>query len=458
MSLPAHFDILRTTISRFSTAFALDPATRKILEANLEKLKQLRDGLDDSDNPPTDVLEELKKKILEKGVLTSKDCRRICLYASDLVENSDGKITYGRIAEIARENWNDRFLRPLLRFHLYHWLELKRTSERNAMRELDDLFLEKLEAYSGHQNSPKNWQENRRFLSFPNGDFQLAKELRSKKMRLAEFQKILDVPEEWFHASYFQRVIRSYYKADSILGIQEVLESDLEKHGDADTRLLVLSDFIRRQNLSEEERIAIQSLSLRMIGHPEKTGIWILNPNEPSENKEFVKEARAQLKQWLIKDYVSEVFDKLFQDSERKNFWMEKCHLISSVKVVGDFVGKDKLSQVEAIKDSLDVYYKETVSGYNPSSNAYAFIMQIRNHLFIEYSIKGNALYIFYINSKAFKESFLASLDGVLYNTGKLKSPKLRLLNGNNTPFSCKLIHVSSWQMDLNEWMGKYVL
>ena len=122
---------------------------------------------------------------------------------------------------------------------------------------------------------------------------------------------------------------------------------------------------------------------------------------------------------------------------------------ISDVKVIGPVDGKRQLSRIESLKDSLDYCFKVTAS----QTSAYAFVMTIGSYKFIEFSEKGNALYI-YRNDENVDQLLGANR---IYSVNNLKNPELPNMD-NSYAYSCRMVHKSNnWEYPLLMWMKRYV-
>lgn len=317
-----------------------------------------------------------------------------------------------------------------------------------------NLFINRLNMYRGKQTRLLEWKDNIQYFKIANqgnqdGAILFGKELKNSGKSPLDFQSILDIAKDLFHSEYFQKVLRTYYLAESV--VPDNLESVLEEHGIADTSMIILSDFINkaeRDNSVRADRLRLQSIALLRIGHPSIIGKWKLFNHDYSLQL-TVDSARKILNQWLIKDYINEIFRKLFDDSRRRDFWIEYSNIISDVRVIGPSEGKKTLSRIDSLRDSLDFYFKST----GANTGAYAFVMTIGEYKFIEFSEKGNALYIYRNNvqiDRRLNSAYIASVS-------LLKQPKLPSLHIANGA-SCRMVHQSSyWEFALKTWIGHNV-
>ncbi|ACX76637.1 hypothetical protein FSU_0323 [Fibrobacter succinogenes subsp. succinogenes S85] len=428
-----------------------------LLNEHLQKMEALVAKLDVVEE--TEISESavlaIRRKIVayfrntpEQDPFSIRERRLMCYFAGDIV---GGPVTYEKIATIINTGWGDRYLAPLMRVCLNKW-----NSVSDEIAPMHDLFLKKLKAYKGPQSRYNEWKEkldyfkagNTRVL---NGAVNLGKNLRMGYESPLDFKSVIDFPKDMIHSEYFQKVIRTFYTADVGKGIPQSLDNVLEEHGNSDTSMIVLSDFIRgcEERSVKRDQLKLQSMALRRIGHPADKGKWTLFDKRDSELQKKVENARQIVNFWLIQEYINEIFQTLIVDPRRKEFWLQLTKTISDVKVIGPADGKRRLSRIESLKDSLDYCFKVTAS----QTSAYAFVMTIGSYKFIEFSEKGNALYI-YRNDENVDQLLGANR---IYSVNDLKKPYLPNMD-TSYAYSCRMVHKSSnWEYPLLMWMKRYV-
>ena len=424
-----------------------------ILNVSSKKIEELVSKLDVPEE--TEISESAVLAIRQKIVayfrqkpeidpFSIRERRLMCYFAGDIVGRS---VSYENIATVIENGWGDRYLAPLMRFCLNKW-----NSASDDIASMYALFFKKLKAYKGNQVRYNEWKEHLEFFKLGNsknldGAVKLGKILRGSCGSPLEFKSILDLPKDLFHAEYFRNVVRTFYIPDVGKKIPENLDSVLAEHCNSDTSMIVLSDFIcaSSNGTSEADRLKLQSMSLRRIAHPAEKGKWTLFDKKDKELQKKVETARQIVNFWLIQDYINEIFQTLIVDPRRKYFWLKLTKSISDVKVIGPADGKRRLSRIESLKDSLDFCFKITGS----QTSAYAFVMTIGSYKFIEFSEKGNALYIYRNDER------IDQLLGVkyVYSVNELKDTSLPSMSYSYS-YSCRMVHKSNnWEQDLLWWM-----
>lgn len=436
----------------------ISDTTISVVSKNLKKLETIANKIDASEEMTIskDMVAELRRKILEyihnryrdntQDPFSIKERRLMCFFAGDIV-NKD--VDYGNLAFIIEKGWSDRYIAPLLRLCLNKW-----NSINDDVVPMHKLFIDKLSVYKGSLARYQGWKENIRFFKTnekgnQDGAILLGKELRATVESPVDFQSKLDIAKDLFHSEYFQKVIRTFYSADSSMPL--TLDEVLKEHGNADTSMILLADFINkfdRTGSTRKDRLKLQSIALRKIGHPSIVSKWKLF-NKNAQLQRDIEQARKLVNKWLVQDYINEIFRTLIVDPRRKKFWIKYSEKISDVEVIGPQDGMRILSRIESLKDSIDYCFKVTAA----TTGAYAFVMTIGSYKFIEFSEKGNALYIYkndYQIDKQLNSVYISSVNA-------LKQPSLPAM-GYSYGTSCRMVHkANNWEQELEYWIGRYV-
>ena len=282
--------------------FSVSASTRASVEKDIEDLKEISEHLwSQMDPAPSeDFAKTIHAKLTEnKSDFTSKECRIMSLYPHEIAQD-DEKI-YFKIAYILEQRWNDAYLRRLLCFIFNNWKET--TKENSSSYLLYSLFLKKIKSYNGKVERLNFWKKNSDCFSV-NGPQKTGESLRMQKnvTPLAATEQ-LKIPESY----YFDDVIRSFYYG--ISDIPKDLETVLERHGDFETKKVVLSDLITRTKNDVQllnQRKSLQYLAVQIIGHPSRTDLW-RSESDDQKTDEKIKTAAKIVNQWLIEVYVEEI-------------------------------------------------------------------------------------------------------------------------------------------------------
>ena len=429
--------------------FSVSASTRASVEKDIEDLKEISEHLwSQMDPAPSeDFAKTIHAKLTEnKSDFTSKECRIMSLYPHEIAQD-DEKI-YFKIAYILEQRWNDAYLRRLLCFIFNNWKET--TKENSSSYLLYSLFLKKIKSYNGKVERLNFWKKNSDCFSV-NGPQKTGESLRMQKnvTPLAATEQ-LKIPESYFSSHYFDDVIRSFYYG--ISDIPKDLETVLERHGDFETKKVVLSDLITRTKNDVQllnQRKSLQYLAVQIIGHPSRTDLW-RSESDDQKTDEKIKTAAKIVNQWLIEVYVEEIFDNFFHDNKRRDYWMKyaKAGVIEDVKIVGKNDIWQKLIFTPSLKDVVEYNFIKVKTGKFMQC---AFVMQIKGYNIVEFSDSNNALYVYHDDS-VIKRLEMLNKHTNFTSIENLKNTKLPLSKYVDERNDCRFAHYDGWQGRLDWW------
>ena len=244
--------------------------------------------------------------------------------------------------------------------------------------------------YDGRRTFVQQLRANMAWYCEENGAAQLAPNL----LRLSEVWSHLELPDYVHSYRYFAAVAEAYVGLNPLdrETVADVVEF-FEKHKDDKTIRVVLSKIIEKLgiNASENLRQPAQSYILREWGDPRITGgavHWHGTSNE----------ARQIFIRWITKEDLRFFFDvvaRACNDQKftyRKTFWLAYLEHISFCRPVlrrnAEYLFRNDPQTLQ--------YYRErrpaTLTGGN--SNQHAFIIQMGNYTFVEFSTAA-ACYVY---------------------------------------------------------------
>lgn len=263
--------------------------------------------------------------------------------------------------------------------------------------ELLRAFVKKhLADYDGHRKSVLRLKDHINWYCENDGTTQLARHLLHESKQLSDVWSYLELPDHTHGYTYFGVVAEAY--VDSINNrldreaIKDVVKF-VEKHNNDKTRRAVLSRLIEKLGHDADKvlRQPVQSYALKKWGDPRITGGEI-------RWRGVSDEAIQIFTRWITKEDLRFFFDvvaKACDDQKfayRKAFWLAYLEHISFCRPVL----RQNAESLFRNDPQILQYYRErrpaTLTGGN--SNQHAFIIQMGNYTFVEFSTAG-ACYVY---------------------------------------------------------------
>ena len=254
-------------------------------------------------------------------------------------------------------------------------------------------FLKKhLIGYKGRRKFVQKLKTNMVYYCEEDSATQLATNLLQESKKLSAVWASLELPEHTHGYQYFGVVAEEYVSRTHQEDVADVVEF-VKKHKDDKTIRAVLSKIIEKLGLdaSEDLRQPVQSYVLQNWGDPRIAGGDIRWRGVSDEAKQIFT-------RWITKEDLRFFFDvvaKACNDQKfayRKAFWLAYLEHISFCRPV---LRRDAESLFTNDPQTLQ-YYRErrpaTLTGGN--RNQHAFIIQMGNHTFVEFSTAG-ACYVY---------------------------------------------------------------
>ena len=273
-------------------------------------------------------------------------------------------------------------------------LEAWETSNAGRLR----AFVKKhLTDYNGSRKLVQKLKANMMWYCEENSATQLAMTLLRSRGKLSDIWSTLELPEHMHSYPYFGAVVEAYVALNNRLDREAVADvvNFFEKHKDDKTRRAVLSKIIEKLgiNASENLRQPVQSHVLQKWGDPRIAGRDI-------HWRGVSDEAKQIFTRWITKEDLRFFFDVVARACDdnkfayRKAFWLAYLEHITFCRPV--------LRQNAEYLFRNNRYYQEqkrSIVTLNGGSNdQHAFIIQMGNHTFVEFSTAA-ACYV-YENSK----------------------------------------------------------
>ena len=299
--------------------------------------------------------------------------------------------------------------------------------------------------YDGHRRSVQRLQEHRAWYCEDceeDGATQLAMHLLHSRVQLSDVWSHLELPDHTHGYSYFGAVGEAYVALNRPLDRESVADivNFVEMHRDDRTNRAIVSRTIERLGIdaSEDLRQPVQSYVFREWQDPRLAGgdvRW----------RHVSDRARQIFTRWITKEDLRFFFDVVAQACNdqrfayRRTFWLAYLEHISFCRPV---LRRDVEYLFRNDPQTLQ-YYRErrpaTLTGGN--SNQHAFIIQMGNHTFVEFSTAG-ACYVYDNARRPFR------LEDSEYHMSELRNQlraEHRVIHYNSENYS--------WQRKFASWL-----
>ena len=428
----------------FSTRAPNPPAIPKEQLATLEKIIETHNGRN-STLPDKESLRQIYRQFITTSTrkLSSEfdSIRRIRQLAWTLTytENEEPRIVDTPKLQSALQLIESRFRISMLSGIFNALLQAWDTPNAGVLR----AFLKKqLNGYAGSQKSVQKLKTNTGWYCEENSPTHLAMYLIGSPNKLSEVWTFLELPNYMHSYAYFSAVATAYTTFNNQLNPEHIADvvKFVKKHNNDKTSRTVLSKLIEKLGIdaSESLRHLVQSYVLQEWQDPRIAGADIRWRDIPDG-------ARQIFTQWLTKEDLRFFFDvvaKACDDQKfayRKAFWLAYFEHITFCRPVlrrdAEYLfGKDP----KALQYYRDRRPAELKGG---NSNQHAFIIQMGDYTFIEFSTAG-ACYVYHNAALPFE------LGDSEYHMTELRS-KLWAKN--------RVIHNGSkeyrWQSEFVSWL-----
>lgn len=410
--------------------------------------------------PNASDLSQIKKKFslykteshLSHEYFSDKEIRSMCYFANQIAKSTED---YHVLIYLIQKRWRQSYLNGLVFCLLYNWTSLEYDIVSSELR---SFIINQLENYQGQRNHLRKMKQNIHFIK-DGGSSALGQFVLSNQESILDAPSIIGLKKRDLGYSYFSKAIQYYYKSKNSTNLSE-LEETLTLHADNNTNKIVISDKIVKADRLPNQlpaTIAIKRIALKLIGDPFVRSNW----NTIGIDQDYASQislAHTIIKSWLIKSYLTVVFDKLIVDQERKSFWLKcaDCIEINDIKIVGSYQHRYIISSNLELKEALINCF------YLQSSNldTCAVAIQIKDYYFFEFSMKGNACYV-YNNDRKMK-----LIEKGIRKVDELKETGLPMLIESGYYYysfhdNGRVFHMGDWQGRFSKWfkdkLGIYV-
>ena len=428
------------------------PQPSKPSQQNLDILKEIVEKHGNADYKPPDredlrqiyhlFIQANRDGSLHQEFGTSKRIRQLA-WALTFSEKKQRRIVDTPQLHDALQLIEDRFRISKLPGIFNALLQTWDTSNASVLR----AFIKKhLTGYNGSRKFARELKTNITWYCEENSATQLATTLLRSNKKLSDVWLFLELPDHTHSYRYFGAIAEAFISLNKNIN-RDVLadvSNFLERHNNDQTSRPVLSKLIQQLGLdaSEDLRQPIQSYVLQKWGDPRLAG---------SKWHGVSPEARKIFTKWLTEADLEFFFDivaKACNDQKfayRKAFWLSYLEHIDFCRpVLRKNVEKFFINDPEARQ-----FYNERRPAIltGGSANMHAFIIQMRDYTFIEFST-GGACYVYD------KIDPLFGLDEENYHLSELRRTDLKR---NYNTYTLPLKH---WQQhngsEKYSWQGQF--
>ena len=408
--------------------------------------------------PSTSDLSQIKKKFAlykttncpSHECFSDKEIRSMCYFANQIANSTED---YHILIDLIQNRWRQSFLNGLIFCLLNNWPSL----EYNIVSsKFQSFIINQLENYQGQRSHLRKMKQNIRFIK-EGGSLALGQFVFQNQESVLNAPSIIGLKKRDFSYSYFSKAIQYYFKNKSRTNIAE-LEEVLTLHANTSTTKIVVSDKIIKANELQNDSFSVNSIkriALKLVGDPFVQANW----NTIGVTQDYVSQidkAHRILKKWMIKTYVNVAFEKLIVDEDRKQFWLRYVNFIDDIKFVGSMIHKQIIHTIPEpeLENSIQNCFYNTIVCRNSLKCAVAIV--IKNFVFVEFSEKGNALYI-YDNDKMLQRIESHSI----FRVDDLKETSMNWLTipnyyyyyrSQDLPSTGRFAHITGWQKKLDTW------
>lgn len=427
-------------------------------EADIAKCsKEISERFPTVSPPNISDLTQIKKKFalyksdssLSLDFFMDKEIRSMCYFANQIANNMED---YHILIDLIQKRWRQSFLNGLMFCLLSNWSQFEYII---VAKEFKSFIINQLTNYSGQRQHLCTMKSNIKFLK-DGGSLELGKFILSSQQSMLDAPSIIGLKERDFGYSYFSKAIQYYFKNKTRTNIAE-LEEVLTLHANTTTTKIVVSDKIIKANELQNNSFSVNSIkriALKLVGDPFVQANWnIIGVTQDYASQ--IDKAHRILKKWMIKTYVNVAFEKLIVDEDRKQFWLRYVNFIDDIKFVGSMTHKQIIHTIPEpeLENSIQNCFYNTIACRNSLKCAVAIV--IKNFVFIEFSEKGNALYV-YDNDKMLQRIESNSVFRVddLKETSMnwLTIPNYYYYRYQDLPSTGRFPHTTGWQRKLSTW------
>lgn len=436
-----------------------DNNMQSVLDRNLRRLhsiaKEQYDFAGGKDNQAEidEVIEKLKdcakKRLRIANIWTTSEIR-ILSYNINKFADDDYlmKLSLGIVENV----WRNTCANGLVYSLLSYWHTLNSLAKSEILK----LLSKKIKGYDGKSRRMLFLADHLNLFD-NNGPIRMAKLILAKEASIFEAPSILGYLPSAINMEYFSDVIIEYYTGERSINFQE-LDEVFKAHTFVRTKKLVAVNMVEYADEAHDESIQnnVSQYLNEALGSITLPETWAPFSKASTSDKQRLEKARELVKKWLAQKVIEVFFEVVCQNEpDRKNYWLKWVPMIKEFRIVGSDTVEFMLRRDNRLKNLYKSFFTPMQSYYETTA---ALVLFIKDRVFIEFSEKGNALYIYQKDDPTLKANYYGKR--YVSSISSLKKPNwhmaAKVMNGY-TYFQedGKLNHSQNWQQRLDVYMAR---
>ena len=440
-----------------------DHQTEKVVNKNVSKLRKIEqrmlvdNGIKVAEQSIDEVIDKVVR-IAPSGDTSGEDWTfRELRIVSYYLMKLRGNDSYYRFAlELLNRNWRGLFFNGLVFYLMNSWNSIEPSYRALTSK----ILMQKLEAYNGQNRRYSLWKKRLNLFDSDNGPTRMAALLSAKNIGILEAPTLLGFKSSSLKLSYYSDVIIKYVVNNDIANC-EAIEEIFEQHSLDRTKKLLFAYMVEREDRIADglRRAQLCRFANLELGDVTLAASWAPFSGATEADAQKLRRAMKLVNKWFAQQIIETFFEMCVQDKERKAFWLKYVNYISTFKIVGSTITKQKLQSNSKIGSMFLRHFIETNSQTAQTS---ALVLFIRDKMMVEFSDTG-ALYV-YNQTHPMVKTIINAHNGIA-STNNLKTPLMGNIVekdywGNYSHYNKegKLHHRGNWQSRLEAWMNYIVL
>ncbi|MCP4353524.1 MAG: hypothetical protein GY795_49370 [Desulfobacterales bacterium] len=324
---------------------------------------------------------------------------------------------------------------------------------------LQTIISEQTETEDIRRNSVLRLKEKSQYYLCRGGAVNLCRDLADNNLELDEVFSFLELPSLMVTYEYFSELAEKYTETiseqpDFPEKIYSIF-SFLEKHKSKNTNKKCVGKIISITDSSgsnESNKMKIIKFCFQNIGDPAYEFNWNPWPGASRAEQEELEKSRKILNRWLAEKFIYLFFERISVHPDRKDFWNNYIDHVSNFKI---YMKKNQLNYFASYDDMDPKILNSKLGILKSGGNTSAFVMEIGNYSFVEFSETGGACYIYKDTNE-----FRPELSEQIVTLGRLKhESNTQMAVSSRSVFNDegRIFHSGNWQARLSSWISRYL-
>lgn len=442
-------DILGFNFDPGTFAGAAAGLSDTVVKSNIQRVKECTDQMLDGDiyMPEIDIKEVYEylracyqAKVAPSNVTIDKRQLRTLCYG---LEPNDVYEFIKYILAVIQCNWSPTYLRGILHSLLHHWEDLN----MDTRIAVSNFLVERIR--EARSRSARKMSDMAAYLN-EEGPRRLGEYLRHANLPFQYALSLFDLASNRINYTFFSGCIVEYYTGSPSDKYGEI-RAILNAHNNIKTTKSLIPAMIIAESEKKKVPKELIDFSINMIGDPSIESKWAPFEGATQQQMDNLERAREIINAALAAAVINIFFEKLCEDSKRKNFWLKHTKKIKNFKVYGSS-NSQKIMGYEVSKQVLMRHFVTVPS----RSNTCALVMYLGEYVIIEFTDVG-ALYVYHKDSQNYNKVF--GKGARIESTDDLKLPYLANLVDTDTYYTHysdegRMVHIGHWATRMKNWLN----